>query len=382
MNKEKKTVIISLSAFVAIIVIGFVYAQFFLFSHQLPEADDKLMLSDTVKETIQENVNNGKYQSLFVGIIDGDDVNYYYYGNTAKDGNPIDENTIFEIGSITKVFTALLLADLVEKGELNLDAPIEQFLPEYVATPSKNGKNITLLDLATHTSGLPVFPDDFPFPDDFSIPDSDAMYEYEREEMYDFLSNVEISREIGSRYEYSNIGMALLGHIISLQAGQPYEELVKERILDKLGMKSTCIKQCDKLRDNFAKPHDPFGSQTGELNLSEDMVGGGEIRSSGKDMLIFLSYTMGLKESSLKNSFELTQTSNHKIDHKSSVGLAWHITQDDGRKVISHGGVTNGFSSFVGFDSDSKEGVVVLTNNSHVPVSEIGLEILESGVEE
>ena len=330
------------------------------------------MLSDTVKETIRENVNNGKHQAIFVGIIDGDDdVDYYYYGDTAKDGNPIDENTIFEIGSITKVFTTLLLADMVEKGEISLDDPIEQFLPEYVATPSKNGKKITLLDLATHTSGLPVGPDDFP------VLDPDAMHEYDREEMYDFLSSVEISREIGSKYEYSNIGVALLGHVISLQAGQSYEELVKERILDKLGMESTCIKQCDKLRDNFAKPHDPFGSQTSELNLSEDMVGAGEIRSSGKDMLIFLSYAMGLKESSLKNSFELTQTVNHEFDDIRSIGLGWLVIQNDGRKVISHGGSTNGFASFVGFDSDSKEGVVVLTNSHHGIASKIGFEILD-----
>ena len=372
MNRKKKIVIISSSTFAVIAIVGFLYLQFVLLTHDLSEPGDELTLSDFVKKIIQENVHNGKHQSFFVGVIDGDNVDYYHYGTIEKNGKEVDENTMFEIGSITKVFTTLLLADMIEKGEISLDDTIEQFLPEYVVTPSKNGKKITVLDLATHTSGLPI-------PDDFPITDPDAMHEYDREEMYDYLSRVEISREIGSKYEYSNIGIALLGHTISLQAGQSHEELVKERILDKFGMESTCIKQCDKLRDNFAKPHS-LGSQVSELNLSEDMVGAGEIRSSGKDMLVFLSYAMGLKESSLKNSFELTQTINHKIDDRLSIGLGWHVTQNDGGNVISHGGVTNGFSSFVGFDSDSKEGVVVLTN-SNVHVDEIGLKILEFNVE-
>ena len=372
MNKKKKIIVISVSVFVAIIAIGLIYVEFFLFSHQLPEAGDKFALSDSVKKSIRENVENGKHQALFVGIINGDDVDYYYYGNTAKDENPIDENTIFEIGSVTKVFTTLLLADMIEKNEIGLDDPIDKFLPEDVTTPSNNGKKITILDLATHTSGLPRFPDDFP------ILDSDAMYEYDREKMYDYLSNVEISREIGSQYEYSNMGVSLLGHIISLHAGQPYEELIKERILDKFGMENTCIKQCDGLRDKFAKPH-LFGNPVDELNLSEDMVGAGEIRSSGKDMLVFLSYAMGLKDSSLKKSFETSQTVNHKIDDTLSIGLGWHITQnEDERRIIWHNGATNGFASIIGFDPESNQGVVVLTN-SMMFVDDIAIWLFQHG---
>lgn len=371
MNRKKKIIIIIPSVFAVMVVGGLLYAQFML-THQLPDAGNQFELTDSVKKVIRENVENGKHQALFVGIINGEDVNYYYYGDTAKDENPIDENTIFEIGSVTKVFTTLILAEMAEKGELSLDDPIDKFLPEHIVTPSKNGKKITILDLATHTSGLPRFPDDFP------ILDSDAMQEYDREKIYNYLSRVKIHRDIGSQYEYSNIGVSLLGHVISLQAGQSYEELVKTRISDKFGMENTCIKQCDKQRDQFAKPHS-FGNQVDELNLSEDMVGAGEIRSSGKDMLAFLSYAMGLKESSLKSSFELAQTANHKIDDLLSVGLAWHITQDeDGRKIIWHNGATNGFASIIGFDPESNQGVVVLTN-SMIPVDDIAVWLFQHG---
>ena len=372
MNKKKKIVLVSVGVFAAVIAFGLVYAEFFLFSHQLPEPGDEFALSDSVKKTIRENVDNGKHQALFVGLIDGGAVDFYHYGTIAKGENTIDENTLFEIGSVTKVFTTLLLADMVEKGEISLDDPIDKFLPEDVVTPSKNGKKITLMDLATHTSGLPRFPDDFP------ILDPDAMSEYDRDEMYDYLSTVEISREIGSQYEYSNMGVSLLGHIISLHAGQSYEELVTEKILEKFGMKNTCIKQCDNLRDNFAKPH-LFGEQVSELNLSEDMVGAGEIRSSGRDMLVFLSNAMGLKESSLKESFETSQTIIHKVDDNLSIGLGWHITQnEDGRKIIWHNGATNGYASIIGFDPEIGQGVVVLTN-SMMFVDDIAIWLFQHG---
>ncbi len=119
------------------------------------DEENKFHLSNTIKETIREKVDTGKNQSIFVGIVDENDTDYYYCGNTAKDGNPIDENTIFEIGSISKVFTSLILADMIVNGEIHLDDPVEKFLPEDVRVPSRNGKRITLLNLATHTSGLP-----------------------------------------------------------------------------------------------------------------------------------------------------------------------------------------------------------------------------------
>ena len=367
---KKKKIFIPI-LIVAVIFLGLLSIDYLMLTHQLPKAGNEFALTDTVKKVIQENVENGKHQSIFLGIIDEKNQEYFYYGETSKDGNPIDENTIFEIGSITKVFTTLVLADMAKKGEVNLNDPIEKFLPKDVITPAKNGKTITLFDLATHSSGLPRMPLDFP------IYDMDEQIQYDREEMYDSLSKIELTREIGSKYEYSNFGVSLLGHILSLRANQSYEELVQDRVLEKLGLDSTCIKQCDALLDRFAKPY-VLGIKVNELNLSDEMASAGEIRSSGKDMVVFLSYAMGLQNSDLKESFELTQKANHKINESLSIGLAWHILQKEDRVIIWHNGSTNGFSSFVGFDPKSKQGVVVLTN-SLISVDDIGYWLLDHG---
>ena len=341
---------------------------------QFVQTDEEFIISDILKESIRERVDNGTHSSIFVGIIDEDGTEQYHYGQTAKDGSPIDENTIFETGSISKVFTSLILADMVVREEVNLDDPIDKFLPEGIQTPLFNGKKITLLDLATHTSGLPVMPN---YPPN---PDLDKEYDYSKEGLYEYLSDYTISREIGSQYEYSNTGGSLLGHVLSLQADKSYEQTLNERVLDKLGMDSTCVNQCDELRERFAKPH-ALGELADETIFDDEMAGAGGVRSSGKDMLVFLSYAMDLEDSELQPSFELAQTANHEINEILSIGLGWHIIDNGERNIIWHNGATNGFASFVGFDSDSNEGVIVLTN-SQVLVDEIGLDVLEFSVEE
>ena len=341
---------------------------------QFVQAGNQFTLSDSFKETIREKVDDGTHRSLFVGIIDENGVEQYYYGHTGENEKPIDENTVFETGSISKVFTSVILADMVESGDVGLDDPIDKFLPENVKTPSYGEKRITLLDLATHTSGLPVMPN---YPPN---PDLDKEYEYSKDGMYGYLGDFEITREIGSQYEYSNTGGSLLGHVLSLHSGKSYEMVLKERILDKLAMDSTCIHQCDEIRDRFAKPHGVFGELVDEVGLDEDMASAGGIRSSAKDMLVFLSHAMNLDDSELQESFMLTQIPNHQVNEFLSIGLGWHILQQDERTIVWHNGATEGFASFIGFDSGSKEGVVVLTN-SQVLVDEIGWDILNVRLE-
>ena len=334
----------------------------------------KLPPPDALQKMIVGKVDSGEYESIFVGIITKNGTEQYHYGNTGEGEKPIDENTIFEVGSISKVFTSLILADMVANNEISLDDTIEKFLPENVETPTWNGDKITLLDLATHTSGLPRMPN---YPPN---PDLDKEYEYDKEGLYEYLSDFQLSREIGSQYEYSNTGGSLLGHVLSLHAEKSYEQTLKERILDKLGLDSTCVNQCDELRDRFATPHS-LGEEADEVIFDDAMAGAGGVRSSGNDMLAFLSYAMDFDDSELQPAFELAQTPNHQINEILYIGLGWVIIDNGERNIVWHNGATHGFASFVGYDSDSKKGVVVLTN-SQVLVDEIGLDILDFSVEE
>ena len=169
--------------------------------------------------------------SIVVGIISPNGTQVYSYGNISKaNSTKVNGNTIFDTASITKTFTTTLFADMVKQGLVNLDDPIGKYLPATVKIPTYNGHEITLEDLATHTSGLPDFPVGWI-----------RNHTYTTQQVYSFLSNTSLMSEPGIKANYSDIGMGLLGHILSIKAGVPYHQLVKDRILNVLGMDSTGI---------------------------------------------------------------------------------------------------------------------------------------------
>jgi len=194
------------------------------------DADIRQILVDRV---------DAQHQSvgIVVGVIGPEGRRVIAYGHLEKgDSRALDGNTVFEIGSVTKVFTSLLLADMVQRGEVKLDDPVAKYLPANVKMPDRNGKAITLIDLATHTSGLPPLPANFN-PKDPTNPYAD----YSVDQLYQFLSSYQLTRDIGSQYQYSNLGGGLLGHVLARRAGTDYETLVRSRICDPLGMKDTRI---------------------------------------------------------------------------------------------------------------------------------------------
>ena len=315
-------------------------------------------LSSDVIKNIEKRIEYGMNPSIVLGVVDKKGPVYYSYGNKTIGGEAVDEHSIYEIGSISKVFTAILLADAVEKGVVNLDDPISLHLPQGVNIPRYKGKDITLAHLSDHTSSLPRMPDNFN-PADPNNPYAD----YTPELLYDFLSSVELEREIGSEYEYSNLAQGLLGHILALKAGKSYEELLAEVITQPLGMNETKVTFDKHMTDNLAIGHDA-GVPVSNWDIAT-LTGAGAIRSSIHDMLIFLQANMGLEKSTLKSAMDMTHKVRHNKAGNQGVGLGWHIIEDGKNEYVSHGGATGGYRAFTAIDKKNKRGVVVLTNSSN-----------------
>ncbi len=293
------------------------------------------------------------------------------YGKTSKEGSAPDGDTVYEIGSITKVFTSLLLADMVERGEVSLDTPVEKLLPPDVKVPSRNGKQITLLDLSMQVSGLPRMPTNFK-PADISNPYAD----YDPERLYAFLSGYTLPRDIGEKYEYSNLGVGLLGQALARKAGLSYEQLLRKRILDPLGMTSTSITLTDAQRKRLAAGYNSGLQPVKNWDLNA-LEGAGAIRSTANDMLKFLAANMGLIETPLAPAMRRMRSVRRATGTPDlDIMMAWHVWKKYDTEIVWHNGGTGGYRTFAGFDPAKKTGVVVLCNTSF-DIDDIGRHVLE-----
>lgn len=327
-----------------------------------------------IEAILKQRIDREKQSpGIVVGIIDPQGQRIISYGhlNMAK-ADRIDGNTLFEIGSITKVFTALALMQLSEEKMLNLDDSIAKFLPPTVKTPEFNGKPITLLTLATHTSSLPRLPDNLT-PADNQNPYAD----YTLEQLYSFLSGYKLSREIGTKYEYSNLGAGLLGHLLSIKANVDYEALISKQITQPLQMQDTRIHLIPDQITRFATGHDQRNRAVPYWDLPT-LTGAGSLRSSGNDLLKFLAANLDLQPSPINASLQKTHKIQQQADSPNmAIALGWHVFNLKGTEVICHEGGTGGFRSFIGFSKTQRLGIVVL-GNSESDVSDLGFHLFDS----
>jgi len=309
---------------------------------------------------------------IVVGIIEPQGRRVIVYGKADNDNpRPLDGDTVFEIGSVTKVFTSLLLADMVERGVVALTDPVAEYLPKEVRVPGHGGKAITLQELATHTSGLPREPTNLK-PKDVN----NRFADYTVAQLYHLLSGYSLTRDPGAEFEYSNLGVGLLGHALARRAGVGYEELVRSRITTPLGMKSTAITLTPEMRARLAPGHNGEFAQVPSFD-DPTLAGAGSLRSSASDMLTFLAAQLGFAKTPLAQAVEFTLTARHPTG-SSGDALGWDVSTQHGRKIVWHNGGTFGYSSFVGFVPKTRVGVVVLSNTrSLAAVDDIGFHLLD-----
>jgi D-alanyl-D-alanine-carboxypeptidase/D-alanyl-D-alanine-endopeptidase len=329
-----------------------------------------------IRKILAERVD--KYRQgvgIVVGVIEPQGRRIVAYGKLAS-GDPriLDGNTLFEIGSITKVFTSLVLADMVERGEVALLDPVSKYLPQDIRVPARRGQQITLQDLATHTSGLPQNPLNV-----ISSDPSNPFADYSVDRLYEFLRAYELPRLVGARFEYSNLGGALLGHALERRAGMSYEELVKSRIAKPLGMQSTHISLTPEAKARLAIGHAYGLEPTPNWDLGV-LAGAAAFRSTVNDLLAFLSANLGYTETSLAPAMS-AMLKVRRDTGQGEVGLAWLIEKHGGVEIISHGGGTGGYRSFIGYDPKARAGVVVLSNSgTGAGVEDIGIHLLNPRV--
>lgn len=354
-------------------------------------AADEASLAEKITEYAKPAIESGGIVGLTIGVIDARDgvadvklpdgaeipkidgaktlVLGFGRANDARDGAPRSD-TLFEIGSITKVFTSLLLAEMVERKQLNYDDPIDGLLPAEVKAPAHGERKITLIDLATHTAALPRMPSNFA-PADMTNPFAD----YKVEQLYKGLADLKLKREPGKQYDYSNLGMGLLGHALALKAGKSYEQLVTDEITKPLGLNSTVITRDEAQLARSASGHDADGAPSRDWDLAT-LAGAGGLRSTSGDMLRFLAAEMGVLDSPLAPAMNASQEIRlaTKIP-PGSIACGWHVAADGALRW--HNGQTGAYTSFTGFDRGRKIGVVVLSNTTSPLVDTIGVGVLK-----
>jgi serine-type D-Ala-D-Ala carboxypeptidase/endopeptidase len=352
-----------------------------------------LPANSEVEVLIQHLVDSHGVSGIVVGLLGEDGTRRVIaHGDPGAGARPLDADSVFEIGSMTKVFTGILLADQVRRGEVELADALADLMPTHVSVPARSGKPITLLDLTTHFSGLPMMPTNLA-PADPANP----FAEYTTTRMYEFISNYELPRDPGDAFEYSNIGMALLGQVLALRAGAPtYEALVTERILRPLGMTRTAVVFTPWMKDRLVRGHNRAGDPVVNWDMIET-AGMGGLRSTMNDMLTFAAANLSAADRSseatglaaaIRASHRGLRQTGEDFAHpgiptafrQGRVAFNWFISRPGARRITWTVGLTGGYSSFVGLDFEAGRAVVVLTNTGLNNVDYLGFHLLDPTV--
>ena len=337
-----------------------------------PTAD---VLREALAPLYQDGILHGGMVIALVDPTRDGGASYLRFGRAAPElAETPGPDAIFEIGSVSKVLTALLLADAVERGEVQLDTEAAKLLPIGVRFPDKDGVRPTLAHLASHRAGLPTLPDNLQ-------PQSllDPYASFGPRQLYGYLERAELLFVPGEAYSYSNLGAGLLGHLLEIKVGTGYEQAVKQRVLEPLGLGETWISVPDSEEKRFLPGTTAGGEPTPPWNF-DVLAGAGAWRSTPRDMVklvIAAAAAAAGQEQRLGDQLRATIEPVAEAGEDSDgmkIALAWHITGDG---VVWHNGMTGGHASFIGFDPQTSKGVVVLASTASPLITRIGIGVFD-----
>jgi len=239
--------------------------------------------------------------------------------------------------------------------------------------PERAGRKITLRDLSTQTSGLPRMPTNF-HPRDPGNPYAD----YTEDRLFSYLSAYTLPRDIGSIYEYSNVGVGLLGTALGRKAGESYESMVRSRILGVLGMNDTAVALSPRLKSRLAIGHNTALKPVRNWDFSA-LAGAGALRSTANDMLTFLAANLDLVKSPLAPAMAAEVSARRPtLTPHLEIAYGWHVFTSNGKVIYWHNGQTAGYHGFMGYDPATHVGVVILSNvGSFTGIDDLGHHLLD-----
>mgnify|MGYP006272197989 FL=1 len=321
-------------------------------------------------------LTDGHPGGVVIGIVANGERTARGYGAVDSSGTTPTEETIFEIGSVTKTFTGLLLADAVERGHVRAEDSLRAFLPDSVALAS-TAAPITLAHLATHRSGLPRLPSNLTA-SALANP-KDPYANYHTHDLYACLDGYRPPHPPDTAYAYSNLGMGLLDHALARRADTSYAALVRDRIAAPLGLPDTRIRLTPAQQARFAQGHDASGRPTPPWHFPT-LAGAGALRSTASDLLTYLSAHLAASDtSSLGRALQRATALHGATDRpRTTLGYGWHRSTRNGQTVVWHNGGTGGFGSFVAFNQATRQGVVILAGAAiAADVTKAGFELMD-----
>ncbi|WP_089603990.1 serine hydrolase domain-containing protein [Acinetobacter piscicola] len=356
-----------ITSIILILLLVIVLSSIIYFKYKIDHIADRKNLEASIDVEVEKAMRGGQFQSIVVGVYKNKRTFIKGYGTVAKESQlSPDATTIFQIGSISKLFTASLLQTLCDQGAVSMDDTLEELIGDQIPL-SSNAKNVTLKQLVTHTSGFPSIPKSLERKVQQQVDKENLLLDpyshLHSKDIFGYLATTEDKRKSG-QFEYSNYGMGLLGHVLELVTGKDYESLVKEMVLTPIGMDATVIPPTYQTQEKLAQGYTSQGNITPVWTFPV-LAGAGGFYSNADDMLKFIQANLEEKGASSKVFEEMRKT-----QASGNTGIGWmqptFLDRFFGnRNIVWHNGMVGGYATYLSIDAETNTGVIVLTNQAN-----------------